>query len=145
MIETKDKRKFFTYEKNFAPLIEFSKVFKAEISIVKVDEAEVLDLAQLAPAICNKDYNINASYEIIKVKLPQKRTRETMIKTAKKIKKHINKKFLNHEIVSLKDLKKSFKNITAACLCNHIALIRRHLEKTGYTVSKVGGGKYKLL
>jgi hypothetical protein len=145
MIETKDKRKFFTHEKNFTPLMEFSKLFKAEISIVKVDEAEVLDLQQLAPAICDKNYHINANYKILKIKLPQKRTRKTIIKTAKKIKKYIKLKFLNHEIVSLQELRKLFKNITTACLCNHISLIRRHLENTGHIVSKIGGGKYQLL
>lgn len=49
LIETKDKRKFFTHEKNFIQLIEFSKAFNAEISIVKLEEGSVLELEELAP------------------------------------------------------------------------------------------------
>ncbi len=56
MIKTKDKRKFFTAEENYLPLLEFSKLFKAEMSIVKVRDAEILDLEQLAPALCDANY-----------------------------------------------------------------------------------------
>ena len=56
LIQTKDKRKFFTHEKNFVQLIEFSKTFGAEISMVKLEEGPILELKELAPAICDPSY-----------------------------------------------------------------------------------------
>lgn len=57
MIRTKDNRKFFTYEENLPELLEFSKIFEAEISIVKIKDTNIcLDINQLAPAICNACY-----------------------------------------------------------------------------------------
>ena len=56
LLETKDKRKFFTHEKNFLQLIEFSRTFNAEISVVKMEQTELLDLKDLAPAICDAHY-----------------------------------------------------------------------------------------
>jgi len=43
MIELKDRRKFFTHPKNLPELIEFSKTFGAELSVVRTCE-ESLDL-----------------------------------------------------------------------------------------------------
>src|SRR5262252_7159655 len=109
MIKTKDRRKFFTHEKNFPQLIEFSKTFKAEISVVRVDEADILDLSALAPAICDANYAAKkTSYELVEVKLPvlPRNTRPTILRTAARIKQHILAKFLGGEAVSLKELKK---------------------------------------
>jgi hypothetical protein len=77
MIKTKDRRKFFTHEKNYLPLIEFSKVFNAEISIIKAKDAEVLDLDELAPAICDANYiqPQPEEYDILKVVSKKKRNR----------------------------------------------------------------------
>jgi hypothetical protein len=69
MIETKDKRKFFTYAKNQKELKEFTKNFNAKMFLVKAEikQNNILDLEKLAPAICDKSYNINISnFEIIK-------------------------------------------------------------------------------
>lgn len=67
MIETKDKRNFFTHKKNYMPLIEFAKTFKAQISVVKTNEAELLDLVDLSSAICNPYYKQKANFEIVEV------------------------------------------------------------------------------
>lgn len=55
MVETNNK-KFFTHKKNYTQLIEFSKTVDAEMSIVKVDDVVILDLQELAPAICNANF-----------------------------------------------------------------------------------------
>lgn len=147
MIKTKDSRRFFTHEKNYVQLLEFSKTFKAEISVVAVKEAEVLDLAELAPAICNANYvqNIPAEVRILEVKMPKKsRNRQRILQNAKEISAHIEEKFLAGTIVSLRDLTVTFNKVTSACLCNHVALIRRKLELEGKQFVKVGGGKYRL-
>lgn len=146
MIETKDHRKFFTHEKNYSQLLEFSELFNAEISIVKVNEAEILDLEQLAPAICNSEYDKIFQYQLLEVKITQQRQRKKILITAKKIKAYIEAKFIRGDIVSLKGLKEEFhKNkFTDACLCNHLAQVRTSLEKKGHKIAKVGGGKYKI-
>jgi hypothetical protein len=69
MIETTDRRKFFTHEKNFPMLIDFAKTFNAEISVVKLEEGQILDLAELAPALCDAGYRRpRSSYQLIETK-----------------------------------------------------------------------------
>ena len=150
MIKTKDRRKFFTYEKNFIQLLEFSKLFKAEVSVVAVKEAEVLELEQLAPAMCDATYVQSQPQElkILEIKLPQqRRNRQNILKTAQKITAFIEKKFLAGEVVSLSELMKKYKNlnVTSACLCNHIALVKKRLLDQGMQFIKVGGGKYRIV
>ena len=71
MIKTKDNRKFFTHEKYLPQLIEFSKTFGAEISVVKIKNSDILDLNDLAPAICNANYKNDEDYELITTKIAQ--------------------------------------------------------------------------
>lgn len=150
MITTKDHRKFFTYEKNYIQLLEFSKLFGAEVSIVNVKEAEVLDLPQLAPAFCDANYTPEKrpDYKVLEIKLPQrkKRNRQDILKMAQVIQGYISKSFLNGEIVSLKKLNKKFaeEKLTLACLCNHVAVAKKALEERGHRIVKVGGGQYQL-
>lgn len=95
LIQTKDKRKFFTHEKNYVQLIEFSKAFNAEVSIVKLEQGVVLELEQLAPAICDPSYKKpNAQYEVIETKLATEgRTRTEILKVAGKVKKYVSGEF----------------------------------------------------
>src|SRR5688572_11083080 len=112
MIKTKDRRKFFTHEKNFIQLLEFSKMFKAEVSVVAVKEAEVLDLEQLAPAFCDATFvqPQPAELTILEVKLSQnRRNRRAILKSAKKITAYITKKFDSGDVVFLKELTRKFK------------------------------------
>ena len=53
LLELKDKRKFFTHEKNYNQLIEFCNSFKANIAVVNLKSGNVLNLDELAPARCN--------------------------------------------------------------------------------------------
>lgn len=146
MIKTKDSRKFFTHKKNFTPLMQFSKLFKAEISIVQTKEAEILDLKELAPALCDCNFKQpEPEYQIIEVKMTQ-RQRSEIRKNAKSIQEYIENQFIRGELVSLRELKRIFgeTGITNACLCNHLSQVRRNLEKKGYVVLKQGGGKYRI-
>ena len=70
MVKTKDNRNFFTHEKYYPQLTEFSKAFGAEISVVKIKDGEVLDLVELAPAICNSDFRMRQEFEIVETKVP---------------------------------------------------------------------------
>jgi len=147
MIKTKDQREFFTYIKNYKQLVEFSKVFNAEISVVKVKDAEILELTDLAPALCDKNYTSNADYKVVDVKVRQeKKIRQKILENASKIKAYIKKEFLSGKIVKLNDLRKRFSknNLTAACICNHLKDVKLKLEIEGYRVLHVGHGRYKL-
>jgi hypothetical protein len=145
LIETKDKRKFFTHEKNFLQLIEFSKTFNAEISVVRLDQAPILDLEQLAPAICDPDYKKNIiKYEVIETKLGST-NRPNILKIANKINNFIVEQFGKKTTVSLKELKKKFKQcgLSDAALCNHIRRAKKQLESQGLEFVKLGAGIYK--
>jgi len=147
MIRTNDRKKLFTHEKNLPQLIEFSKAFNAEISIVHIsNEKEILELEELAPALCEKRSQNQTEYEIIEVKLKPKESRHTVLKRAKCIKNTIKRNLIKGKVVSLKDLSKKYKKykITTACLCNHFKKTRQELEQQGFVFVKVGGGKYKL-
>ena len=147
MICTNDRKKLFTHEKNLPQLIEFSKVFNAEISIVQIsNEKEILDLEELAPALCEKRSQNQTEYELIEIKLKPRESRQTVLKRARHIKNTIKRNLIKGKIVSLKDLSKKYKKykVTNACLCNHFKQIRQELERQGYIFAKVGGGKYKL-
>jgi hypothetical protein len=145
MIQTQDRKKLFTYEKNFPQLIEFSKIFNAEISTVQIpNEAEVLELEELAPALCEKKSQ-NTNFRIVQIKVKPKKKRRLMISRAKRIQTHIKKNLLKGKVLSLKDLKKKYDGLTTACLCSHFSKIRAILQDQGHEIAKVGGGKYKLV
>jgi hypothetical protein len=149
LIQTKDKRKFFTHEKNYIQLIEFSKTFNAEVSIVKLEQGVVLELEQLAPAICDPAYKKPAvQYEVIETKMAtESRTRADILRIAYKVKKYVSEQFRERNAVSLKELKKKFKKhkLTDAALCNHVRRVKQELERDGFKFEKTGAGTYKVV
>lgn len=149
LIETKDKRKFFTYEKNFVQLIEFSKAFNAQISTVKLEEGTILDLEELAPAICDPTYKkTDVQYKLIETKLTKEsRSRQDILKAAALIKKHVESKFLTRETVSIKDLQKKFKKyeFTDAAMRNHMKKIMLDLQNKGLKFERTAVGTYKAI
>jgi hypothetical protein len=149
LIETKDKRKFFTHKKNFIQLIEFSKTFDAEMSIVKIEKGTVLELEELAPAFCNPNYKkTNINYEKIKDKyIQEKKTRSEIVKIAEKIQNHIRNQFKRKDSVSLKKLRIKFKEyeLSDAALCNHIRRTKADLENEGMKFIKISAGEYKAI
>jgi hypothetical protein len=152
MIRTKDRRRFFTPENNYDTLIEFSKVFNAEVSLVHVEEGEILDIDSLVPAICNASYKpaVKPKYELVEVKIPQKSRklsdRKNLLETASRIKSYVSETFLSGGVVALHDLQERFKddNLSISCLCNHVARVRKELNKNGKKVIKVKAGHYTI-
>jgi len=148
MIELKDKRKFFTDKKNYNQLIEFSKAFDAEMSIVRTDE-EVLDLISLANSVCDDSTQIKKpSFEILEVRVPRiSRCRSKMRHDAKIIRRWIKKQLLKGKIVRLSDLAQRYKryNLSLACFCNHFTAVRKQLIEEGYEIKKVKRGEYQLV
>ncbi len=153
MIKTKDRRRFFTAEENYDRLVEFTKVFNAELSLVRVEEGEVLDIEALAPAICNASYRpaVKPKYELVEVKIPQKARklakRGDLLGTAKKIKSYITAKFLAGDVVSLHDIQDHFRNddLSISCLCNHVTRVRKELAVGGRRIAKLKAGEYRLV
>jgi hypothetical protein len=146
LIETKDKRKFFTHEKNFIQLIEFSKAFNAEISTVKIDKAPILELEELAPAICDANYKkCNVEYSVIESKLHECKKIENL-SIAKTIRNYIFEEFKNKKTVSLASVKKQFEKqkISDATIYSHIRHVRLELEKQGYELTKERAGHYRI-
>jgi len=148
LIETKDKKRFITHEKYLHQLVEFSKTFGANISIIEAEGVNPLKIEDLVPAICDQNYkNQQFKYEILETKLRrEKRNRPKILKAASKIQEYIYGKFLKKETVSLKELKKRFKRqeLSDAALCNHVRKVKETLGKEGFTIQKVGGGMYRI-
>ena len=152
MIKTKDNRHFFTYQKNFPQLIEFSKTFGAEISVVKVKEAEVLYLDELAPAFCDASYCHKPDYDLIEVKIAEfkkigpkapKSKRTRTLEVAAQVRSHVLQEFLSGNVVSLHRVLKKFKTLNLSTVCNHIRTVKQQLDGEGYEIKKIGAGKYQ--
>ncbi len=148
LIKTKDKRRFLTFEKHMPSLIEFAKIFGAEIYMVQPAHKEkVMELKALTAALCDSEYKKKPKYKKIEKLHPKpKRDRQTILAEAIKIRKYIRKRLLAGKPVSLKELKIKYKenNLTDACLCNHLSVTRRELVKEGRTFRKLGAGRYCL-
>lgn len=148
LIETNDNRKFFTHEKNYGQLIEFSKAFNAQISTVKIEKGPVLELEELAPAICDPTYNKqNYEYEIIETKNPRRTKGKSNQEASILIIKYLEEKFTSKQEVSLEELKKKFinYNLSDATLRNHFSKTKTRLENDGYKFEKVKVGTYKAI
>lgn len=144
MIETKDQRKFFTYRRHLPQLIEFSKTFNAEISVVRTDE-EPLDMLSLAENLCSDNYEIHKpSFEIVEIKVGQKRSKKKLTHNAKIIRKFIQRELLAGKPVRLCGLMKRFKRygLTKPTFCNHFTAIRKELASQGFLIEKTGQGEY---
>lgn len=70
MIQTKDNRKLFTFQKNYKHLLEYIKTFKAKAFVVNIDKNQkILDLNKLVSALCDKNFKIkNLNFEILEIK-----------------------------------------------------------------------------
>ena len=142
LIETIDKRKFLTHEENFSKLTEFSKIFNAEISLVKIENGNILELDELVAAICNQT-ETKVTFE----KLPEKttRSRTEILELASKIHNYIINQCINKKLINLKDLKNKFDNVTTAAICNHIRRAKDTLASRGYKFKKIGAGIYQVI
>ena len=58
LITTKDNKKFLVHKKHYKKLSKFIKTFNAECRLIK-SKNKILELNELVPAICDKDYNQN--------------------------------------------------------------------------------------
>ena len=147
MLETHDHRQFFTHRRNLPRLIEFSKTFNAEISVVRTSEQPV-DLISLAENLCDNNYKIHKpNFQLLEVKVTKpKRSRRKLAHNGKIIRKWIKYQLVDGQTVRLRDLVKRYKRygLSASAFCNHFIAIRKELVKEGFRVRKEGPGEYRL-
>ena len=147
LLELPDKRHFFTDKRNYNKLIEFAHTSGSGLSLVKIAEGEVLPFNNLAPAICDSRQSEEADFQVLEVKIPRlKRTRKRLLSIAKDIRKYIKQQFVDGKTIELNKLVKKFKkhNLSAACLSNHLRMVKEELEAEGYLVIRQGRGMYSL-
>ena len=71
LLQTKDKKKFFTLIGNQKHLVEYCKAFGAKMFVVKaeIEKNKILDLQKLVPALCDKNHKgEDADYSVIETK-----------------------------------------------------------------------------
>lgn len=69
LIETSDKKRFFTLIKNQKQLKEYCRAFSAKMFIVKaqIEKKQILDISKLVPALCDKNYKSKkVEFEVVK-------------------------------------------------------------------------------
>ncbi len=149
MIETPDK-KLFTYKKNYPKLIEFSRTIGAGVSLVQVQQAEVLDIQQLATMLCapQKGPNDEPEYILLNTKIPRPGSklreatgRARKREVANRVKSFVEAEFLVGNEVSLKGIRNKFKNygLSDSTLSNHIRTVKKAMEKKGRKIKGTKG------
>lgn len=148
LIKTKDQRRFLTSKKNLPSLVEFAKTFGAEIFLADPAEgSKIFNLKALTAALCDPLYNDSPSYTKAQKIFPKnQKDRQAILADAKIIRQHIKNEFVSGVPVTLRDLKEKYKcfELTDACLCNHMSVVRKSLIAEGYNFRKVGAGSYCL-
>jgi DNA-binding transcriptional ArsR family regulator len=154
MIKTKDQRQFFTEEEHLPQLIEFSKIFGAEISIVKVDENKIRPLEELPEAICDASYEDQSEYELVKIKIAEFKSlapeaptkRKDILALAAQIKNYIVTELLSKGRVTFAQVEKKFSkyNLSKPTISNHIRRIKEEMAIDGYEVVREKRGEYSL-
>ena len=144
----KTNNEFLTPEKNLPSLIEFAKTFNAEIYLVEPHQGQkLLELKALTAAICDPQYSAKPQFTKVKLIFPMpNKSRTNIVSDANKIRNYVIKRLESGKTVSLKELKKKYenKNLTDACLCNHLSGARKYLEDKGCEFEKISAGTYRL-
>lgn len=143
MIETRDRRRFFTHEKNINQLIEFSKFFKARISIVEMKGGDLMSLDRLAPALCDtRERSARAECEVIEVKLDftGKEARANPVA----LKKSIKRTLISGKTFSIKSFMSRHKEVSRAAVYKWANQVKQELTTEGQEIVRVGPGKMKI-
>lgn len=147
LLKRKDNRKFLVKEKYLPNLIEYAKTFSSEIWKVQSSK-KGMELKALAHAVCKIDYTEDPEYTLTEKIFPiPKKNRSEILQDAAIIRKFVKRRLLSGKAVSLRELKQKYKDrrVTDACLCNHLATMRKELSEKGYKFEKVGAGKYRMV
>jgi hypothetical protein len=136
LIKTQDGRSFLTQNENLPLLVEFAKVFQAEIFKVNTND-KLLTIQKLVASFCDQNYKSKPEYTDVKKIFPRK-------VGANHIKEDIEKQLLSANTVKLKNLKSKYKTVSYTSLCNYFSEVRKNLIRKGYNVVKISAGNYKI-
>lgn len=78
LLETSDKKRFFTLVGNKKHLSEYCRTFKAKMFIVKaeIEKSKIMDLSDLVPALCDRSHSgEKAKYEVMEQIIQSKSSR----------------------------------------------------------------------
>ena len=78
LLETTEKKRFFTLVKNKKNLGEYCRTFKAKMFLVRaeIEKSKILDLPDLVPALCDKNYSCEkVPFEVLEKVTPGKTSR----------------------------------------------------------------------
>lgn len=147
LIKTSDNRHYFTHIKNLPELIEFGNTFPAEISVVKAKNPEILELPNLAKAICTASMTDVPEYEVLETKLCDnnipKAINSVKINTKQEpISIFIEKELLAGKKISNKSIQKKFKNSSKNTIAVYFCRVRKELKSNGHNVIKTSPGEY---
>lgn len=144
LLKTPDERIFCTNPDNLPLLVEFGRTFNAEISLVKLLEpTPILDLEEMAKAICEKEKTEIPKYELIKIQITPSETSKIRLETLKKnrkIKDWIKEKMFSNKL-SVNDIETEFK-ISKQSAHGYMTRAKREIEASGHKVNKEGAGIY---
>lgn len=149
MIQTPNKKKYFTEVVNLPKLVKFAQIYGAELSLVESPEVETIPFETLATAFCDESYHTPRcrNIKVLRQIYPEvTRERSTMIENARLIRKFIRSKLQRKEVLQVKDVKYKFGKLklSAPCISNHITAIRREMKKSGLDVIRIKAGSYRL-
>lgn len=153
MIQTKDKRKYYTDFQNLPMLVEFVKTFGADLSLVESNEVETMDLEKLVPALCDDSYRtprinraVRVLHKLYPVRQEESYTRKEILQNARKIREHIKLALEKGDIVRIAEVKEKFRSLelTDSCLSNHMSVICKEMSKEGKRVIRMKMGVYRI-
>lgn len=138
MIKLSDKRKFLTNKKNINHLVEFSKTFNAELSIVRTSHKNIKTLEQLADEICdtNKKQEDFAYEEVQKI----------IRKNNRKIFDYIMKTLRQKKSIDIEKIMVKFKKegVDEKNIHSQINMAVKHLKSIGMNLEKTDKSQYKI-
>lgn len=139
----------FTDEKNQKLLIEYCRVYEAEMHIVEVDEAELItNMHDLAKHLCDATYK--PSKKEVKIKILESKPKEKTKPTAKvskeilTIEQEIENNLKENKKLSISSLYRKLSNDENDYkkIYNTFIKVRNKMEKEGWLVEKLDRGVY---
>lgn len=149
-----DDKKLFTHKKNLYLLIHFSKRFKAKISLVKVEKAQILEMADIAQNFCEKSCSGNkVEYQTISQKFSidskkkVKKQKNITTNSRNLIKQYIKSELLAGNSISVIKVHKVFSpdyKIAISTCRKYIKDIQKDLYRDGVKTIRTSPGVYEI-
>src|SRR6185312_13509524 len=140
LLKFPDGREVFSSKKYHEDFMEFAKTFDVKILNVEADLPHLLEPNNIAEIFCdqNKTDFTTCSYHVVDEKKCMF-ARKKMLEKVIDIRKYIESKFLEGEVVTIKELYNKFKKrkIAVSTIYRHLAHVKDQLAKEGKEVVKM--------